>query len=241
MTLPTAFAISSAIERVQQRVASAALVYTSHERWPLSPTRSLPKSPVRISVLDSSFNPPTLAHLALANVPSPFPSAPDYDAKLLLLSVRNADKLLQEGDATLYQRVEMMSLLATKIHHNDPSSPPNVAVGLVNEPTFIAKSSALQSFLGNHLAELMFNPSHSITTQLTFLMGPSRCMYGVRLTEIDRIRLVASRLRYPRACTRSTILFFRGRDGSLAECIPLSRWRRRADRVREQVDERKRQ
>ena len=182
MILPTASAISSAIERVQQRVVSAALVYTSHERWPLLPTHSLPKSPVRISVLDSSFNPPTLAHLALANASNPFPSVPDYDAKLLLLSVRNADKLLQEGDATLSQRAEMMSLLVTNIHHDDPSSSPNIAVGLVNEPTFIAKSSALQMFLGDRLVELKSNPSHSISTQLTFLMGPSQCTYGVRLT-----------------------------------------------------------
>ena len=173
MAFPTASVISSAIERVQRRVASAALVYTTHERWPLSPTRSLPKSPVRISVLDSSFNPPTLAHLALANAPSPFPPVPDYDAKLLLLSVRNADKLLQDGDATLSQRIEMMSLLAAKILHDDPNSPPNVAVGLVNEPTFIAKSSVLQNFLGDRLMELTSNPSHSISTRLTFLMGPS--------------------------------------------------------------------
>jgi nicotinamide-nucleotide adenylyltransferase len=171
MTLPVASAISSVIEKVQQQVVSAALVYTTHERWPLSPTQSPPKSPVHIGVLDSSFNPPTLAHLALANAPNPCPLASDYDAKLLLLSVRNADKLLQEGDATLSQRVEMMSLLATRIHHNNPSSPPNVAVGLVNEPTFIAKSSVLHRFLDGRFAELTSDPSYFISTQLTFLMG----------------------------------------------------------------------
>ena len=179
MSLPISSAVSSAIERVQQRLVSAALVYTSHERWPLSPTHSLPKSPVRISVLDSSFNPPTLAHLALANAPNPFSPASDYDAKLLLLSIRNADKLLQEGDATLSQRVEMMSLLATMIHHDSPSSPPNIAVGLVNEPTFIAKSSALHTFLGGRLAELTSSQPHSVSTQLTFLMGSSQYTYGV--------------------------------------------------------------
>lgn len=224
MILPSTSTILSAIERVQQRVASAALVYTSHERWPLSPTHSLPKSSVHISVLDSSFNPPTLAHLALANAPSPFPSTPDYDAKLLLLSVRNADKLLQEGDATLSQRAEMMSLLVTRIHHDDPSSCPNVAVGLVNEPTFIAKSSALRIFLGDRLVELKSNPSHSISTQLTFLMGPSQSTHRVRLTWINGVRLVAFRLRYPRACTCPTILSFRGRNASIARYTPLSRW-----------------
>ena len=181
MALPIISAISSAIERVQQRSIAAALVYTSHERWPLPPTQSLPISPLRISVLDSSFNPPTLAHLALANAPHPCSPASDYDAKLLLLSVRNADKLLQEGDATLSQRVEMMSLLATRIHHSGPGLPPNIAVGLVNEPTFIAKSSTLRGFLDNHLAELTSDASHSISTQLTFLMGSSRYIHRVRL------------------------------------------------------------
>ena len=174
MALPISSAISSAIERVQQQAVSAALVYTSHERWPLSPKQSLPRSPLRISVLDSSFNPPTLAHLALANAPNPHSPASDYDAKLLLLSVRNADKLFQEGDATFCQRVEMMSLLATRIHHNNLSSSPNIAVGLVNEPTFIAKSSTLHGFLDNRLAELTSNTSHSVSTQLTFLMGSSQ-------------------------------------------------------------------
>jgi len=182
MALPISSAISSAIDRVQQQVVSAALVYTSHRRWPLSPTQSLPRSPLHISVLDSSFNPPTLAHLALANAPNPRSPASDYDAKLLLLSVRNADKLLQEGDATLCQRVEMMSLLAARIHHNNPGSPPNIAVGLINEPTFIAKSSALRGYLDNRLAELTSNPLHSISTQLTFLMGSSQDTERVQLT-----------------------------------------------------------
>ena len=182
MALPIAAAISSAIEQVQQQVVSATLVYTTHERWPLSPVRLLPRSPLRISVLDSSFNPPTLAHLALANAPNPSSLASDYDAKLLLLSVRNADKLLQEGDATFFQRVEMMSLLATRIHHKNHSSLPNVAVGLVNEPTFVAKSSALRRFLDVRLAELAPCPSHVISAEFTFLMGSSQPVYWIRLT-----------------------------------------------------------
>lgn len=183
MALPLSSAISSAIERVQQQIVSVALVYTSHRRWPLLPANSLPKSPLRISVLDSSFNPPTLAHLALANAPNPCSPTPDYEASLLLLSVRNADKLLQEGDATFSQRIEMMCLLATRVHHSRHSSPPNVAIGLVNEPTFIAKSSALHKALGDRLAELTSGPSHSISTQLTFLMGSSQYMHGIHLAQ----------------------------------------------------------
>ena len=183
MSLPISSPISSAIGTVQRQVAPAALVYTSHDRWPLSATRTPSSTPLRISVLDSSFNPPTLAHLALVNAENPFSSASGYDAKLLLFSVRNADKTIQEGDATLSQRVEMMSLLARRIHGNNLSPPPNVAVGLVDEPTFIAKSSVLRRFLDDHLASLRPNASHAISVQLTFLMGSSHCMHYIHLTQ----------------------------------------------------------
>ena len=75
----------------------------------------------------------------------------------------------------------MMSLLATTIHHNNYDSPPNVAVGLVNEPTFVAKSSALRRFLDVRLAELAPNPSYSISTEFTFLMGSSQYVYWILL------------------------------------------------------------
>ena len=189
MTLPIASVISSTIEMVQRQVISAALVYTSHERWPLPPAQTLPRTPLHISVLDSSFNPPTLAHLALTNAVNPLSPAPDYDAKLLLLSVRNADKAIGEGDATLSQRVEMMSLLATRIHHSC-SSPPNVAVGLVNEPTFIAKSSALRRFLNGHLMRLTSGTSHAASFQLTFLMGSSQYMHQIHLAQEIRTHLM---------------------------------------------------
>lgn len=182
MTSPLTYAeISSTIEKVQQQVIPAALVYTTHERWPLQPTRSLPKTPLHISVLDSSFNPPTLAHLALANSSNPFPLTSDYDAKLLLLSVRNADKTPHAGDATLSQRAEMMCLLAARVHHSSCGSPPNVAVGLVNEPTFIAKSLALRKFFDDRLAKLTSSPSPT-HVQLTFLMGSSQCTPRIPLT-----------------------------------------------------------
>lgn len=67
----------------------------------------------------------------------------DYDARLLLLSVKNADKTLKATDATYIQRLEMMRLLAG---HVRPSSA-NVAIGITNQPTFVAKSASLLSFL----------------------------------------------------------------------------------------------
>jgi nicotinamide-nucleotide adenylyltransferase len=196
MSIPIPSTISSTIGTVQRQVISAALVYTSHDRWPLPPKRTLPRTPLHISVLDSSFNPPTLAHLALASAANPFSPGSDYDAKLLLLSVRNADKVIQEGDATLSQRVEMMSLLATRIHGNSLDPPPNVAVGLVNEPTFIAKSSALRRFLDDHLASLRPDASHAVSVRFTFLMGSSQYMRKIPLTQAAWIHLAIFRLRH---------------------------------------------
>lgn len=174
--------------------------------------------PICISVLDSSFNPPTLAHLALARTTRP-PSASctsdahrndfsnlkvvddaeidkecDYDARLLLLSVRNADKALKPGDANYEQRLEMMALLAKELQHNLRSSisakivgadgtsvtesreEGNIAVAIIDEPTFVKKSSILRQFTNDRLAQLLVPsefptlPSY-LAVELTFLMG----------------------------------------------------------------------
>ncbi|CCL99315.1 uncharacterized protein FIBRA_01331 [Fibroporia radiculosa] len=169
---------STLIDRVRSGVSSIELVYTSHERWPLprlSPLRTL-----RVSILDSSFNPPSLAHLALVNAPHICHLARepdriqvegDYDAKLLLLSVRNADKQLKPGDATYVQRLEMMVLLAKDIVRNRPiclqdhfqtshsdyaqTAYDNAAVAIIDEPTFVGKSKALIQFLRQRVSSYL--------------------------------------------------------------------------------------
>jgi len=194
----------SLLQRLQRGLSAVELVHVPHGRWP---NQIRPSSrPLRISVLDSSFNPPTLAHLALANSARPRYSEisvgtitrrqsvslvdeddedSDYDAKLLLLSVQNADKSLKPSDATYLQRLEMMVLLAKDIvHHGRRSSTAdigqeaNVAVAIINEPTFVGKSSTLHSFLRQRLADLALPSSaHAVLTltplapQLTFLQG----------------------------------------------------------------------
>ncbi|KAJ3769660.1 hypothetical protein FB446DRAFT_693225 [Lentinula raphanica] len=159
------------------------ILWSDHPLWPLPPNSPNPSSPhpqqskypkkytrkLNISVLDSSFNPPTLAHLALANTSRPRTTSDDkeeYDAHLLLLSVRNADKSLKEGDATYAQRVEMMIELARDVRSQkhvhedrggnrdrdqDRNRTRNVAVGITNEPTFVGKSRALTGFLKERL------------------------------------------------------------------------------------------
>ncbi|KAK1236361.1 hypothetical protein PQX77_000394 [Marasmius sp. AFHP31] len=167
--------LSSSIHRLRSGlvVPPVELVFTSHPSWPHPRDRQLPPRPLEISVLDSSFNPPTIAHLALANARRPRYNSienpkNDYDAKLLLLSVRNADKQLKSTDATYTQRLEMMMKLAEDItsHSEDdkPQQHENVAVAIIDEPTFVGKSNLLQRFLKER------SSSHT-DFRLTFLLG----------------------------------------------------------------------
>lgn len=177
------------LQRLQQGISvpPVELIYTPHSRWPLPHpriTQQQPNRPLRISVLDSSFNPPTLAHLALANSPRPsyrddseenseIPDAHGYDAKLLLLSVKNADKSLKAGDATYQQRLEMMLLLSKDVRastnidtsHSFPEhESANVAIAIIDKPTFVGKSTALLDFLQRRLTT-------PLPFELTFLVG----------------------------------------------------------------------
>ncbi|KAG2154017.1 Nucleotidylyl transferase [Suillus clintonianus] len=167
------------LQKIQRHESALELVYTSHERWPcprlpIHPQRK--PDTIRISVLDSSFNPPTCAHLALANSRPPrytmksgltasaLASAAelDYDARLLLLSVRNADKALKPGDATYEQRLEMMYLLSKDIsasvsqlpEDKPESAHANVAIAIVDEPTFVGKAIVLRRFLRARISGL---------------------------------------------------------------------------------------
>lgn len=182
------------LSRLRRGLSTVELVYTSHERWPM-PRFPFSDRKLNISVLDSSFNPPTLAHLALANTPfsARFKSSPsdneDFHAKLLLLSVRNVDKLLKSGDATHTQRLDMMLSFANDIafpprstQSEDSTQIPvgsNIAVGLINEPTFVGKSSTLleflhariQSFFQLGATEIPILPNHIPQPKLTFLVG----------------------------------------------------------------------
>ena len=88
----------------------------------------------KVVVLDSSFNPPTLAHLNLLRKST---ALIRFDAELLLLATENADKGLLGND--LEARVEMMQLLAREAAEfaND------LGVGLIRFPRFIDKARIL--------------------------------------------------------------------------------------------------
>jgi len=132
--------ISSALSRLKAGSTQVEFIHKPHILWPYPqrPDSSLTTTAVSdlpISVLDSSFNPPTLAHRALASLPAAFSPT---DARLLLLSVRNADKVPCPGDASPVQRVEMMVRLAHEV---------NAAVGLVDAPAFVHKAEILRAAL----------------------------------------------------------------------------------------------
>ncbi|KJA19525.1 hypothetical protein HYPSUDRAFT_44298 [Hypholoma sublateritium FD-334 SS-4] len=173
------------LQRVQQGISKFELIYTPHPRWPLphpslGPTAA--KTPVRISILDSSFNPPTLAHLGLANSLPPDAASnldSDYSAKLLLLSVKNADKTLKPGDARYEQRLEMMHLMVRSMEplrgeavaQLGPEEAANAAIAIIDEPTFVGKSRVLREGFAKRLADTPAPAINIADVELTFLVG----------------------------------------------------------------------
>lgn len=83
-------------------------------------------------ILDSSFNPPTNAHLALALSTLAWSKNPTV---LLLLAIQNADK--QEKPASFEHRLEMIELLARKI---EATSSAKALVALTKHPRFVDKA-----------------------------------------------------------------------------------------------------
>ena len=193
--------------KAESKKTDVEFIHVSTPSWPLDPStavgltspaewRAREKRPIRISVLDSSFNPPTKAHLALASsVPPPsrvvqtspqrvsrkavqdqFSSGAtsarkdddqglemsSYDARMLLLSVTNADKKLKHGDATYQERLEMMVLLAQEMKSSQDDALSlsfNICVAAIDEPTFVGKSRKLKRAVARKLASLS---SHGI-------------------------------------------------------------------------------
>lgn len=163
------------VQQVQQRLSPVELIHKAYASWPIPPIEARPPSiTLKVAILDSSFNPPTRAHLALASHPYTGRSVSDatdtdeqkYDALLLLLSVRNVDKTLKPTDATYMQRLEMMKALGKDLERNPKTM--NYAIGIVDEPTFVGKASILRPFILNLLGVQQSNISGA---ELTFMIG----------------------------------------------------------------------
>lgn len=100
--------------------------------------------PALLYVLDSSFNPPTLAHMQI--VTSALQETPSVPSRvLLLLATQNADK--PSVPASFEDRLVMMSLLAQDLRRELTETlgePPQVDVGVIKKPYFVDKAAAIE-------------------------------------------------------------------------------------------------
>lgn len=119
---------------------------------------SFPSQPAQLTcptntlyILDSSFNPPTLAHLRICTSALLHDKREDTSSPrlLLLLATQNADKAPKP--AAFEQRLAMMSILAenlqTKIHSESGGTMGNVGVdvGVTKVPRFVEKVDAIEN------------------------------------------------------------------------------------------------
>lgn len=148
------------------------VIYASHARWPLprDPAQATLRRPLRISVVDSSFNPPHAAHLALAQ-------HGDYDAHLLALTIANPDKGKIDEEAVSV-RLEMMRAVARDLERRAAQDPDgklawaNVAVAVLTAPTFTQKSAILRRDLDALAQEQEGEAGAEV--RLTFAVGALR-------------------------------------------------------------------
>ncbi|GAA5973253.1 hypothetical protein JCM11641_003036 [Rhodosporidiobolus odoratus] len=160
LPLPTSSTASLSTLIPRSSSSTCTIVYASHARWPLPPTSTQPVSrPLRVAVLDSSFNPPHLAHLALATLGQ-------HDALLLAFTVGNSDKGSVQSDVTRL-RLEMVRAMAVEMQRGRGE---NVAVALMDAPTFVRKSRILKEELGA-LVEEQSGREAAPAVQLDFAVG----------------------------------------------------------------------
>lgn len=108
--------------------------------------------PKVLYVLDSSFNPPTRAHLCIASSALLEQLEPGSTRLLLLLATQNADK--PSKPAPFEDRLAMMELFAHDVlsylaaRHSDPASSvkdvPAIDIAVTKKPYFIDKASAIE-------------------------------------------------------------------------------------------------
>lgn len=103
-----------------------------------------------ISVLDSSFNPPTAAHAALARASLRRARPGGPATLLLLLATANADKPL--GPASLAHRLAMISRFALQLRRGllgDPRAPTSIDIGLTTAARYADKRVAIAACMAD--------------------------------------------------------------------------------------------
>ncbi|KAI4725308.1 Nucleotidylyl transferase [Aureobasidium sp. EXF-10728] len=117
----------------------------------INPSASSPPSPKTLFILDSSFNPPSKAHLALAKSALHSSSTKHHQSPfrlLLLFSTHNADKA--PSAASFPQRLALMTIFAEDLLKDLQSTAanqdyvlPSVDIGLTTAPYYTDKSLAI--------------------------------------------------------------------------------------------------
>lgn len=118
----------------------------------------------RVCVLDSSFNPPHLGHYALVeeSLVNNYDHIPMKNkAVLLLLSVKNADKIHPKPEP-FETRLELMYIMANELAKKYPV---NISIGLTSHAKFVDKSLSVLNYIKE--TEDVHNPN----IKLTFLVG----------------------------------------------------------------------
>lgn len=126
----------------------------------VNPTSTQPKT---LYILDSSFNPPSLAHFSLATCALKHPAHSDEKPYrlLLLFSTHNADKA--PSPASFVQRIALMTIFAEDLSYALESSASSdighvsIDIGLTKEPYYTDKSAAIAETTPAFYAS---NPTH---------------------------------------------------------------------------------
>ncbi|KAF9923237.1 hypothetical protein FBU30_006685 [Linnemannia zychae] len=136
---------------------------TATSSWPFTNDRPASTThPTRIAVLDSSFNPPTMAHYQLLKAAA----RSGCDAVLLLLATNNVDKG-QTGTSAI-ERLEMMEAVAMESIRNEKEDPAlrHMAVGLTIHARFMDKAQPILDYYPPNTVQLSWIMGHDTMIRL---------------------------------------------------------------------------
>ena len=163
------------------------------------PPERQPTPPDVLYVLDSSFNPPTLAHLRIAS--SAVLEKPGLSSRLLLLlATQNADK--PSKPASFEDRLVMMELFAQDLlSYLETTSPsigqqrlPQIDIGVTKKPYFVDKAAEIESsgvyassleqvhLTGYDTLIRIFNPKYYPPTHTLQPLAPFLSKHRLRVT-----------------------------------------------------------
>ncbi|SMR61060.1 unnamed protein product [Zymoseptoria tritici ST99CH_3D1] len=145
--------LSTALKTFQASSSRFQVLKTVHPSSfePINPTRpSDSESPKTLFILDSSFNPPSTAHLHLARSVLSESTSPKPHRLLLCFSTQNADKA--PSAASFPHRLTMMTIFAqdllksiTDSTGTSSAEPVPIDIGVTKAPYYTDKSSAIES------------------------------------------------------------------------------------------------